>query len=229
MKYSTIWLAGLALASACKHDTPRPPAAYANFKLPADAQATDALSFQNTSGNAVRYRWAFGDGAMDTAPNPTHTYAKAGTYSVTLHAYGAGNDSTYTIIDLVVKEYDILTHTPIKVVGQYDYTLVRRTKMGYPTAPEISTYEGTGSATITSVGSSKIAITTPDFVTEATYDPTATMTGPTGKLSFNFGDVRVEYGTATFYVSGDSLFLVHVKAPGHYGYVADYYRGHRRP
>lgn len=229
MRHSTIWLVGLVLASACKHDTPRPPAPYALFKLPADAQATDVLSFQNTSGNAVRYRWTFGDGAKDTATNPTHTYAKAGTYSVTLHAYGAGNDSTYTIINLVVKKYDILTHTTTKVVGQYDYTLVRHTRSNDPSAPDISTYQGTGIVMVTAVGSSEVTITTPNFVTKATYDPTSATTGPTGKLSFNFDNGVGEHGVAIFYASGDSLFLAHVNDFGHYGYTADYYRGHRRP
>jgi len=42
--------------------------------------------FTNTSTNATSYSWAFGDGATSTLQNPSHTYAAAGTYNVTLTA-----------------------------------------------------------------------------------------------------------------------------------------------
>ena len=40
--------------------------------------------FYNTSVNGLSYSWNFGDGAFSSATNPTHTYAIAGYYLVTL-------------------------------------------------------------------------------------------------------------------------------------------------
>jgi PKD repeat protein len=48
-----------------------------------------AVSFSSSGsydsdGSIVSYYWQFGDGATSTAANPSHTYAVAGTYNVTL-------------------------------------------------------------------------------------------------------------------------------------------------
>ncbi|XZF12489.1 PKD domain-containing protein [Chitinophagaceae bacterium MMS25-I14] len=50
---------------------------------------TNNYSFTNTSAisaGTLTYLWNFGDGNSDTAASPAHTYAAAGTYSVTLIA-----------------------------------------------------------------------------------------------------------------------------------------------
>ena len=44
--------------------------------------------FTNASTDAETYLWDFGDGITDTLTDPTHTYAAAGTYTVTLMAFG---------------------------------------------------------------------------------------------------------------------------------------------
>ncbi len=54
-------------------------------KAPLSVQFTD----QSTNG-PTEWRWVFGDGATSTVQNPTHTYAKAGTYNVVLVAKNAG-------------------------------------------------------------------------------------------------------------------------------------------
>ncbi len=46
------------------------------------------VTFTNLSGGTDTYLWAFGDGAVSTATNPTHVYTAAGTYTVTLFAAG---------------------------------------------------------------------------------------------------------------------------------------------
>ncbi|MBK6996816.1 MAG: PKD domain-containing protein [Saprospiraceae bacterium] len=43
-------------------------------------------TFTNTSQGAVTYAWDFGDGSTSTQPNPMHTYAVTGVYSVRLIA-----------------------------------------------------------------------------------------------------------------------------------------------
>lgn len=52
-------------------------------------------AFTDTStGNPTGWTWNFGDGSSSTEQNPTHSYAQAGTYTVTLTARNAGGSST---------------------------------------------------------------------------------------------------------------------------------------
>jgi PKD repeat protein len=50
-----------------------------------------AVSFNNTSGGASTYDWAFGDMTTSTVASPSHVYASANTYSVTLIANSIHN------------------------------------------------------------------------------------------------------------------------------------------
>lgn len=45
------------------------------------------VNFVNTSINALTYMWDFGDGNTSNVQNPSHVYATAGTYQVSLIAY----------------------------------------------------------------------------------------------------------------------------------------------
>ena len=59
---------------------------------------TDASS--DGDGTIVSRSWSFGDGASSTATNPTHTYASAGTYQVSLTVVdddGASDSSTQSV------------------------------------------------------------------------------------------------------------------------------------
>ncbi|HTF04289.1 MAG TPA: M4 family metallopeptidase, partial [Bacteroidia bacterium] len=49
------------------------------------------VNFVNTGWNATAWDWDFGDGNFSTLQSPSHTYANAGIYNVTLIATGAGN------------------------------------------------------------------------------------------------------------------------------------------
>ncbi|MEY4866808.1 MAG: hypothetical protein RLY64_1062, partial [Bacteroidota bacterium] len=40
-----------------------------------------------SSSNVVRRLWDFGDGSTSTSLNPTHNYTRAGSYTITLHAF----------------------------------------------------------------------------------------------------------------------------------------------
>jgi PKD repeat protein len=73
---------------------------------PASGSGTFPLSVSftdtSTSYNPISWSWNFGDGSTSTSQNPTHTFATAGTFTVTLIAsnvYGAGTTSTqsYTV------------------------------------------------------------------------------------------------------------------------------------
>lgn len=55
----------------------------ADFSYTSDALTVE---FTNLSSNATTYLWDFGDGNSSIDNNPTHTYAEAGTFDVTLTA-----------------------------------------------------------------------------------------------------------------------------------------------
>ena len=57
------------------------------------------VTFTNTSSQAQQYWWDFGDQTVDSTANPTHQYASAGTYVVTLIA--SNGCSSDTIIDTI--------------------------------------------------------------------------------------------------------------------------------
>ena len=64
-------------------------------KLPLTVTFTDA-TVCNT-GTVASRKWSFGDGKSDTTQNPSHTYTKAGTFSVSLAVTGStGYKSTKT-------------------------------------------------------------------------------------------------------------------------------------
>ena len=69
----------------------------ANFTATETSNLT--VNFNNASINANLYGWDFGDGTTGITTNPTHTYAAAGTYTVTLYASNVCyTDSTSTVI-----------------------------------------------------------------------------------------------------------------------------------
>ena len=73
-----------------------PPAA-AFTADPAEGNAPLTVQFtDNSTGNVTAWLWNFGDGNTSTVQNPTHTYATADTYTVTLNASNAYGFSVKT-------------------------------------------------------------------------------------------------------------------------------------
>ncbi len=79
-----------------------PPTAGFSF-TPSQPTAGTAVSFTDLStddGSIVTWHWEFGDGNASAAQNPSYTYEKAGTYTVTLTVWdddGARNTTTRTV------------------------------------------------------------------------------------------------------------------------------------
>lgn len=73
------------------------PSVSANFTFsPASATAGQTVAFYDQStGGVTSWRWTFGDGSSSTAKNPSHAYAAAGNYTVTL-AVSNGSTSSST-------------------------------------------------------------------------------------------------------------------------------------
>ena len=52
-------------------------------------------------GSITKWFWNFGDGKTSTVRNPSHTYSKAGAYTVTLTITGAGGTNSCTQPDYI--------------------------------------------------------------------------------------------------------------------------------
>lgn len=63
------------------------------------------VAFKDTTSGtkSIKWNWNFGDGSRSTAQNPTHTYKKAGVYTVYLTVYGT--DHSYKSVNnkIVIK------------------------------------------------------------------------------------------------------------------------------
>lgn len=90
------------LAICTQRDTIAPPppcAARAGFT---GVRSGLTVAFTNTSTNAVRYEWSFGDGTSSTVASPSHTYLRPGVYNVRLTAVAANNCSNVVIVSTSV-------------------------------------------------------------------------------------------------------------------------------
>lgn len=93
-----VWLLSLA-ALSCDNDDdePEPKVHGANFEYEIAPEGEGLrYIFTNTSANAESAIWLFGDGTTDDEMSPTHEYAEAGTYEVTLISIGVENSEPVT-------------------------------------------------------------------------------------------------------------------------------------
>ena len=164
-----------------------------------------AVAFSDqSSGTPTSWSWTFGDGGTSTAQNPVHTYAVAGTFTVSLtatNAYGSDSETrtgyitvnapgaggTMHVADIVV------TRTPSgrKYYGLCSVTVVD--DGGAPVAGAAVTvyYTGTNSGTLTSTtGTNGVA----SFVTVKS----------TASVPFCFEVTNVAHASLT-YAPGDNL------------------------
>jgi len=78
-----------------------PPVADFGFS-PASGLAPLLVDFSDlSSGPITSWAWDFGDGASSTLPSPSHVYALAGLYTVSLLVTGPGGTDSKTVIDAV--------------------------------------------------------------------------------------------------------------------------------
>jgi len=83
-------------ANATVTVTVAPPSASFTFAPTAPVTAQQVVFKDASTGGPTSWSWKFGDGSTSTSRNPTHTYSKAGNYTVTLVAGNAGGSSSST-------------------------------------------------------------------------------------------------------------------------------------
>ncbi len=112
MKKMFTLMAAFAIASmaliSCGEDKPTPTpdpepavnAPVADFDYTVDGLS---VSFTNKSTDATSYKWAFGDDETSSETSPTHEYAAAGTYTVSLTAANAKGETNKKEVSVTVK------------------------------------------------------------------------------------------------------------------------------
>lgn len=94
--------------SSCKKD--KEAEVIASFTYTQDAGNFLKFTFTNASQNYSTVSWNFGDSQTSTEVNPSHTYAAAGTYTVTLTATSSGGATdTYASVLTVTDPNEMLT------------------------------------------------------------------------------------------------------------------------
>ncbi len=146
------------------------------------------VAFTNTStGSITSYAWTFGDGGTSTAASPSHIYAAAGVYTVSLTVTGPGGSNTQTRSNYV-------TVTTAAPVAQFT---------GSPTSgksPLTVAFTNTSTGSITSYawtfgdgGTSTAASPSHMYAAAGVYTVSLTVTGPGGSNT----QTRSNYVTVT--------------------------------
>ena len=227
-------LLGVALGTTnCKKSDGGPmpapqPVLSANFTPLSTPEAFTPTTFQNTSQNAVKYKWSFGDGSTSTTGYPNHTYIKIGAYTVRLVAYDVSQDSAIITktVTVQVSAHDLFAQASTKILGNYNYSLVT---VGYYNTPVSKTTQSKGILAVTQTGLSTINISRVSATTSFTYDP-----DPINPTIYRFhyddnGGTILTRGSAQFYPTGDSLNIDLTTLIGLAGSESNTYRCQRRP
>ncbi len=146
------------------------------------------VNFSNTStGSITSYAWTFGDGGTSTLAAPSHSYAAAGVYTVSLTVTGPGGSNTQTRSNYV-------TVTTAAPVAQFTGSPVSGT------FPLMVNFSNTSTGTITSYawtfgdgGTSTLAAPSHSYAAAGVYTVSLTVTGPGGSNT----QTRSNYVTVT--------------------------------
>ena len=87
------------IPAVCQNATVAPVAGFNSSMM---SSCNGVVNFTDLSTNIPQYwSWAFGDGAIDSVQNPTHTYSTAGTYTVTLTVSNSiGSNTTTQVVNI---------------------------------------------------------------------------------------------------------------------------------
>lgn len=117
-----------------------------NFTWTVTASNPLIVAFQNTSTNTApgdSIRWSFGDGTFSNAPNPVHTYAAPGTYTVCLRItrYNVGTTAPCVreICKTLVVQSPPQCNLVVNFTSQPDSTNILRIKFTNTSTPILAT------------------------------------------------------------------------------------------
>ncbi|ADF53795.1 MAG: PKD domain-containing protein [Zunongwangia sp.] len=128
------------------------------------------VNFTNLSEDGDSYYWEFGDGGSSSENSPTHIYANAGTYNVTLNARSAAGYS-----DSMSKELFVAGPSSAAFSVENEFKLIRRfDASGSQNAASFSWDFGDGSAHETAM------VLTHEFPAEGSYEVSLTVVGLLG-------------------------------------------------
>jgi PKD repeat protein len=163
--------------------TVSPPAPVADFTgTPATGTLPLTVTFTDTSSNTpTSWAWTFGDGSTtnNSVKNPVHTYAGAGTYSVSLTATNAGGSNSVTKTGYITVTTPVSgsgnvilnsnvrggyiepnSYMQFRVDGQYSWIILGGTTYDIPVGTTVKLVWGnSGTGVIYSSGSSFTAMT----------------------------------------------------------------------
>jgi len=104
MVFFTICFSSLYFLDSCKPDDSDEKEVIASFQYEISSTNFLEVSFLNFSQNATSSAWDFGDGSSSTEESPSHVYAEAGTYKVTLTVKGENGDESSKEENVVVQD-----------------------------------------------------------------------------------------------------------------------------
>jgi PKD repeat protein len=180
--------------------TPPPPPPVAAFSgSPTAGVAPLTVNFiDSSSGSPSAWSWSFGDGGTSTAQHPSHTYANAGTYSVTLQVTNPSGSDTLTRANYITVSPPppdfTVSASPVKRTvtagGNTTYLVTLTPSHGF-TGPVALTVTGQRAGITTSFSQNPVIVTTTAsstlFVSTSTLTKqggeTLTITATSGALT----------------------------------------------
>ena len=172
-------------------------AVFAAFEAgPAGGAAPLTVEFRNTSRNAGRFEWDFGDGATTASLHTVHRYTAPGIYTVTLTACGIDDCATATAT-IAVEPADprpLISDGPVRGALEFQDDIDTWT-FAAPAAAEI----------------------TLDFISESgAFDPFLTLIGPGGVVltTDDDGGEGLNSRIANFILAATGAYSVDVTALG---------------
>ncbi len=200
--------------------------------------AFDGTTSTDPDGTIASYAWAFGDGTTSTAAKPTHVYAAAGSYNVTLTVTdnsGATNAVTHTVVvsaaankppvasftatpvNLTVSFNAAASSDPDGTIATYAWAFGDGTTGSGVTASHTYASAGTYAVvlTVTDNQGASTSLTTNVLVNPVTslFSDTFTRTTANSLGTANSGGAWTDYGTASSFNTNGSIGQITMVGP----------------